>query len=118
MTISGELLAGQREPRHVRRLIVIGIIVAFVIVAAIIGHAVSSSQSIAVGDCVKTTPIGVDNWSISKVACPASPNPLSLTQKVTEVLNGSNANCYNGIDATTFNDEPANKTYCLEPYLG
>src|SRR5215471_7512788 len=48
------------------RLIVGGLILVLVIVAAIVGHAIASSDSIAVGDCVVTNPNVMTGWDIKK----------------------------------------------------
>lgn len=97
-----------------RKLIVAGIIVVLVIVAAIIGHAVASGSSIATGDCVVTNPNPLTGWDIKKVACNSSPGASLVVQKVVSVQSGSNGQCDLGL--TTFQDDPAGKTYCLVDY--
>lgn len=104
----------QRNPRGI---LVIGIVVVLLIVAAIIGKAIASHDSIAVGDCVQTSPSVTTGWDIKKVDCSQQYNLGSSTYKVDSVLDGSSASCY-GSDETTFNDDPAGKTYCLSPWLG
>lgn len=94
-----------------RKLIIGGIIVVLVIVAAVIGHTIASSNSIAVGDCVVTNPNVLTGWDIKKVACNSSPGSALVVQKVVSVQNTSNGQCDLGL--TTFQDDPANKTYCL-----
>jgi len=83
-------------------------------VAAIIGHAISSGSSIAVGDCVVTNPNVLTGWDIKKVACSSNPGPALVVQKVLSVQDGSNGQCDYGL--TTFQDDPAGKTYCLNDY--
>jgi hypothetical protein len=97
-----------------RKLIVGGLVVILVIVAAVIGHAIASSDSIAVGDCVVTNPSAITGWDIKKVACNSSPGSALIVQKVVSVQSGSNGQCDYGL--TTFQDDPANKTYCLNDY--
>ena|SRR6266567_5160021 len=97
-----------------RKLIISGVVVALVIVAAIIGHAISSGSSIAVGDCVVTNPNVLTGWDIKKVACSSNPGPALMVQKVVSVQDGSNGQCDYGL--TTFQDDPAGKTYCLNDY--
>lgn len=97
-----------------RKLIVGGVIAVMVIVAAIIGHAIASSDSIAVGDCVVTNPTAFTGWDIKKVACNVDPGSSLLVQKVVSVQDGSNDQCSFGL--TTFQDDPAGKTYCLSDY--
>lgn len=104
----------QRNPRAV-----IGICAAVVglIIAAIIGHAIASGSSIAVGDCVRTSPSVTSGWDIKKVDCNQQYGLGSSVYKVDTMLGGSGSSCF-GSDETTFNDEPANKTYCLSDWLG
>jgi hypothetical protein len=94
-----------------RKLIVAGVVVLLVIIAAVIGHAVASSNSIAVGDCVVTNPNVLTGWDIKKVACGSNPGAALLVQKVESVQDTSNGQCDLGL--TTFQDDPAGKTYCL-----
>ena len=97
-----------------RKLIIGGLVVILIIVAAVIGRAIASSNSIAVGDCVVTNPNALTGWDIKKVACNSSPGSALVVQKVVSVQNGSNGQCDYGL--TTFQDDPANKTYCLNNY--
>jgi hypothetical protein len=97
-----------------RKLILRGVVVVFVVVAAIIGHAISRSSSIAVGDCVVTNPNPLTSWDIKKVACSSNPGTALVVQKVVSVQDGSNGQCDYGL--TTFQDDPASKTYCLNDY--
>jgi hypothetical protein len=103
-------------PASPRKLVVGGLVVVLVIVAAIIGHAIASSNSIAVGDCVVTNPNLLTGWDIKKVACNSNPGLGLVVQKVVSVQSGSNGQCYDGL--TTFEDDPANATYCLSDYFG
>jgi hypothetical protein len=88
--------------------------VVLVIVAAIIGHAVASSNFITIGDCVVTNPNPLTGWDNKKVACNANPGSALVVQKVVSMQDGSNGQC--GYGLTTFQDDPANKTYCLNDY--
>lgn len=97
-----------------RKLIIGGLLVVLVIVAAVIGHAIASSNSIAVGDCVVTNPNVLTGWDIKKVACNSNPGTALVVQKVVSVQDGSNGQCDYGL--TTFQDDPASKTYCLNDY--
>lgn len=97
-----------------RKLIIGGVIAGLIIIAAIIGHAVARSSSIAVGDCVVTNPSAFTGWDIKKVACNSNPGTSLVVQKVVSVQNGSNGQCEFGL--TTFQDDPASKTYCLSDY--
>jgi hypothetical protein len=97
-----------------RKIIIGGLVVILIIIAAVIGHAVASSDSIAVGDCVVTNPNALTGWDIKKVACNSSPGSALVVQKVVSVQSGSNGQCDYGL--TTFQDDPANKTYCLNDY--
>jgi len=97
-----------------RKLIIGGLVVMLIIVAAVIGHAIASSDSIAVGDCVVTNPNALTGWDIKKVACDSSPGSALVVQKVVSVQSGSNGQCDYGL--TTFQDDPTNKTYCLNDY--
>ena|SRR5215467_6798953 len=97
-----------------RKLIIGGLVVVLVIVAAVIGHAISSSNSIAVGDCVVTNPNVLTGWDIKKVACNSNPGTALVVQKVVSVQDGTNSQCDYGL--TTFQDDPAGKTYCLNDY--
>lgn len=97
-----------------RKLILSGVVVVLVILAAIIGHAISSGSSIAEGDCVVTNPNVLTGWDIKKVACSSNPGTALVVQKVVSVQDGSNGQCDYGL--TTFQDDPAGKTYCLNDY--
>jgi hypothetical protein len=97
-----------------RKLIVGGVVLLLVIVAAIVGHAIASSSSIAAGDCVVTNPSPLTGWDIKKVACDSNPGPALVVQKVVSVQGGSNGQCDLGL--TTFQDDPANQTYCLSDF--
>lgn len=97
-----------------RKLIVGGVIVVLIIVVAIVGHAVASSNSVAVGDCVVTNPNVLTGWDIKKVACNSNPGSSLVVEKVVSVQSGSNGQCDIGL--TTFQDDPASKTYCLTDY--
>lgn len=94
-----------------RKIIVVGILAVLVIVAAIIGHAIASSNSIAVGDCVMTNPNVMTGWDIKKTTCGATNGTALDVQKVVSVQSGTNGQCEAGL--TTFEDDPAGKTYCL-----
>src|SRR5258708_15649253 len=94
-----------------RKLILGGLVVVLVIVAAIIGHAISSGSSIAVGDCVVTNPNVLTGWDIQKIGGNSSPGAALVVQKVVSVQVGSNGQCDYGL--TTFQDDPVDKTYCL-----
>jgi len=112
----------QRQPVIVRpnstippvKLIIGGVIVLVLIVAAIIGHGIASGSSIAVGDCVVTNPNVLTQWDIKKVACNSNPSSALMVQKVVSVQDGSDGEC--GFGMTTFQDDPAGKTYCLSDY--
>jgi hypothetical protein len=112
---------GGRPPvtANPRRLIIVGVIVVGFIIAAVIGHAIAggSGSGIATGDCVETSPSVTSGWDITKVSCNQQYNLGSSVYQVQSVLNGSGQSCY-GDSETTFNDDPANKTYCLLPWLG
>lgn len=97
-----------------RKLIVGGLVVVLVIVAAIVGHAIASGNSIAIGDCVVTNPNPLTGWDIKKVACNSNPGTALVVQKVVSVQAGSNGQCADGL--TTFQDDPASATYCLSDY--
>jgi hypothetical protein len=97
-----------------RNLVIGGVIAILVIIAAVIGHAIASSDSISAGDCVVTNPNPLTGWDIKKVACDSSPGSGLMVQKVESVQNGSNGQCDLGL--TTFEDDPASKTYCLADY--
>ena len=96
------------------KLIIGGVIVLVVIVAAIIGHRITSASSIAAGDCVVTNPNVLTQWDIKKVACNSDPGSAVTVQKVVSVQDGSDGQC--GFGLTTFQDDPASKTYCLGDY--
>jgi hypothetical protein len=98
-----------------RKLIAMGLVALVVIMVVIVGHAVASSDSIAVGDCVVTNPDVLTEWSIKKVACSSTPATDLTVQKVVSVESGSDGECDLGL--TTFHDDPADKTYCLNSYL-
>ena len=85
-----------------------------IIVAAIIGHSISSANSIAVGDCVVTNPNALTGWDIKKVGCNSNPGTALVIQRVVSEQDTSNGQCDYGL--TTFQDDPANKTYCLNDY--
>lgn len=97
-----------------RRKIVAAVIAFLIIIAAIIGHVIASSNSIAVGDCVVTNPDVLTGWSIKKVACGSNPGSSFEVQRVEFVQDTSDGECDMGL--TTFQDDPNNKTYCLSPY--
>lgn len=97
-----------------RKLVIGGSVATVAIVAAIIGHAVASGNSIAVGDCVVTNPNVLTGWDIKKVACGSDPGPALFVQKVESVQDGSDGDCLPGL--TTFLDDPAGKTYCLASF--
>jgi hypothetical protein len=96
------------------KLIAGGVILLLVIVAAIVGYRITSGSSIAVGDCVVTSPNVVTQWDIKKVACNSDPGSALSVQKVVSVQDGSNGEC--GFGLTTFRDDPASKTYCLSDF--
>jgi hypothetical protein len=93
------------------KIIVAGVLAVLVVVAAVIGHAVASSSSIAVGDCVVTNPNVMTGWDIKKTACGATNGTAFEMQKVVSVQSGPDGQCEAGL--TTFEDDPAGKTYCL-----
>jgi hypothetical protein len=97
-----------------RKLIVAGAIVVLIIVAAIIGHAVASASAIGTGDCVVTNPNPLTGWDIKKVGCGSNPGASLIVQRVVSVQGGSDGQCDLGL--TTFQDDPAGKTYCLTDY--
>src|SRR5262245_56801950 len=103
------VLAGRRVSR--RRLIAAGVLAALVIIAAVLGHAIVSSDSIMLGDCVVTSPNLASGWDIGKVACSSDPGAGQAIQKVASVQAGANRQCDRGL--TTFQDDQAGKTYCL-----
>ncbi len=109
-----QAVAPARVSASPRKLIVGGLVVVLVVVAAIIGHAVASGNSIAVGDCVVTNPNPLTGWDIKKVTCNSNPGAALIVQKVVSVQAGSNGQCADGL--TTFQDDPANSTYCLSDY--
>lgn len=82
---------GAGVPR--KRLIAGAVVVVLLLIAAIIGHAVASGSSIAVGDCVITTPSAVSGWDIKKVACDSNPGSALMIQKVVSVQGGANGEC-------------------------
>lgn len=93
------------------------VVIVLVIVAAIIGRAVASGDSIVVGDCVVTNPNLLSGWDIKQVACDSNPGSTEVVQKVVSVQTGSDGQCDLGL--TTFQDQPAGQTYCLTDfYLG
>ena len=96
------------------KFIIGGVIVLVVIVAAVVGHRIASGSSIAVGDCVVTNPNVVTQWDIKKVDCNSNPGSALVVQKVVSVQDGSDGQCAFGM--TTFQDDPAGKTYCLSDY--
>ena len=97
-------------PRY--RVGVIGAAVA-VILLAIIGHTIGGG-GIKAGDCVTTftDPLN-DNSHIFKASCS---NPPAGYYKVLQVQDGTNGYC--AIGDTTFQDDPADKIYCLEAMSG
>jgi hypothetical protein len=97
-----------------RRLIATVIVAALLAVAAIIGHALANGSSISVGDCVVTNPNVLTGWDIKKVACNSNPGSSLVVRKVVSVQGSSNDECSPGL--TTFQDDPAGKTYCLTDY--
>ena len=90
------------------------LVVLSVIVTIIIGHAIASSNSIAVGDCVVTNPDALTGWDIKKVTCGSNPGSAFEVQQVQSVQDGSDGEC--GFGLTTFQDDPNNQTYCLTLY--
>jgi hypothetical protein len=100
------------------KIVVAGVLAILVIVAAIAGHAIASSSSIAVGDCVLTNPSVVTGWDIKKTSCGATNGTALEVQKVVSVQSGTDGQCEAGL--TTFEDDPAGKTYCLttDPFGG
>jgi hypothetical protein len=98
-----------------RKFVALVLVALAVIAVAIVGHAVASSDSIAVGDCVVTNPDVLTDWDIKKVACNSNPDSDLTVQKVVSVESGSDGECDLGL--TTFQDDPAGKTYCLNGYL-
>lgn len=106
--------APPRPAIPLRKLVIAGVVVVLAIVAAVIGHAIASSNSIAVGDCVVTNPSVLTGWDIKKVACNANPGSALVVQRVVSVQDSSNGECELGL--TTFQDDPAGKTYCLNDY--
>lgn len=61
-----------------------------------------------------TNPSVLTGWDIKKVACNSDPGSALVVQKVVSVQNGTDGQCDFGL--TTFQDGPANKTYCLNDY--
>lgn len=108
------LAAPPRPAIPLRKLVIAGVVVVLAIVAAVIGHAIASSNSIAAGDCVVTNPSVLTGWDIKKVACNANPGSALVVQRVVSVQAGSNGQCELGL--TTFQDDPAGKTYCLNDF--
>ena len=53
-------------------------------------------------------------WDIKKVACTSDPGTALAVQKVESVIDGSDGACSLGL--TTFQDDPAGKTYCLADF--
>jgi hypothetical protein len=96
----------------VRKLIVVGAVVVLLIVVAIVDHVVTSGNAISAGDCVVTNPSVLTEWDIKKVSCDSNPGSGVMVQEVISVQDGSNGQC--GMGLTTFQDDPNNKTYCLE----
>ena len=94
-----------------RRIITVALIVVLGIVAAVIGHTIAAGSSIGVGDCVVTNPNALTGWDIKKVACNSNPGSALVVQQVVSIQSGSNGQCDPGL--TTFQDDPSNKTYCL-----
>lgn len=94
-----------------QKIIIAGALAVLVIVAAIIGHAIASGSSIAAGDCVVTNPNVMTGWDIKKTTCGATNGTALDVQKVISVQSGPDGQCEAG--QTTFEDDPAGKTYCL-----
>lgn len=84
------------------------------ILLAVVGHVVGGG-GIKAGDCVTTftDPLN-DNSHIYKASC--SKPPAQLYYKVLQVQDSTGGECIEG--DTTFQDDPANKTYCLEAVVG
>lgn len=83
------------------------------ILLAVIGHVIGGG-GIKVGDCVTTitNPLD-DNSHIFEASCS---NPPASYYKVLQVENGTDGYC--AVGDTTFQDDPAGKTYCLETISG
>jgi hypothetical protein len=94
------------------RIGVIGAALALILFA-IIGH-VTGGGGVKVGDCVTTitNPFN-DNSHIFEASCS---NPPASYYKVLQVQNGADGYC--AVGDTTFQDDPADKTYCLEAAFG
>jgi hypothetical protein len=103
--------AASRPAFPPRRIITVAVIVVLGIVAAVIGHTIAAGSSIGVGDCVVTNPNVLTGWDIKKVACNSNPGSALVVQQVVSIQSGSNGQCDTGL--TTFQDDPSNKTYCL-----
>ena len=97
-------------PRY--RVGIVGAAVALLLLA-IIGHAIGGG-GIKAGDCVTTftDPLN-DNSHIFEASCS---NPPASYYKVLQVQDGTNGYC--AIGDTTFQDDPADKIYCLESMSG
>jgi hypothetical protein len=91
---------------------IVGAAVALLLLA-IIGHAIGGG-GIKAGDCVTTftDPLN-DNSHIFEASCS---NPPASYYKVLQVQDGTNGYC--AIGDTTFQDDPADKIYCLESMSG
>jgi hypothetical protein len=89
-----------------------GVAVALVLLA-IVGHAIGGG-GIKAGDCVTTftDPLN-DNSHIFKASCSSPP---AFYYRVLQVQDSTGGNCLAG--DTTFQDDPANKTYCLAAASG
>jgi len=83
------------------------------VLLAIVGHAIGGG-GIKAGDCVTTftDPLN-DNSHIFEASCSSPP---ALYYRVLQVQDSTGGNCLVG--DTTFQDDPANKTYCLESASG
>ena len=94
------------------RLGVIGAAAALLLLA-IVGHAIGGG-GIKAGDCVTTFTNPLNNNShIFEASCS---NPPANYYKVLQVQDGANGYC--AIGDTTFQDDPADRTYCLESMSG
>jgi hypothetical protein len=86
----------------------IGAAVALILLA-IVGHAIGGG-GIKAGDCVTTitNPLN-DNSHIFEASCSSPP---SFYYRVLQVRDSTGGFC--AVGDTTFQDDPANKTYCLQ----
>ena len=103
-------IAGMPVRYKVRIICVAGILVILVIAGHVVG-----GDGIKVGDCVTTftNPLD-DNSHIFKASC--SNAPKGQYYKVLQVQDSTGGEC--SLGDTTFQDDPANKTYCLETVAG